>query len=72
MKILLTGSSGFIGQHLTPRLEAEHTLQHLKSDLLDFDGVQQEVDSIKPDIIVHLAARTEVENSFLVPQRYKF
>ena len=64
MKILLTGSSGFIGQHLTPRLEAEHTLQHLKSDLLDFDGVQQEVDSIKPDIIVHLAARTEVENSF--------
>ena len=64
MKILLTGSSGFIGQHLTPRLEAEHTVHHLKSDLLDFDGVQHEVDSIKPDIIVHLAARTEVENSF--------
>jgi nucleoside-diphosphate-sugar epimerase len=64
MKILLTGSSGFIGQHLTPRLEADHQLYHLASDLLEFDAVQQEVDSIKPDIIVHLAARTEVENSF--------
>lgn len=64
MKILLTGSSGFIGQHLTPRLENEHELYHLKNDLLDFDAVQKEVSDIKPDIIVHLAARTEVENSF--------
>jgi len=64
MKILLTGSSGFIGQHLALRLESEHQLYHLVSDLLDFDSVQQEVDHIKPDIIVHLAARTEVENSF--------
>jgi nucleoside-diphosphate-sugar epimerase len=64
MKILLTGSSGFIGQHLTPRLNIDHNVYHLKSDLLDFDAVQQEVDSVKPDVIVHLAARTEVENSF--------
>ena len=64
MRVLLTGSSGFIGQHLSPILEKDHQVFHLTSDLLEFDAVQQEVNSIKPDIIVHLAARTEVENSF--------
>lgn len=64
MKILLTGASGFIGQHLQPRLEKAHTVISLKSDLLEFDKVQQEVTEINPDVIVHLAARTEVEQSF--------
>lgn len=64
MKILLTGSSGFIGTSLTPLLDTEYELHHLKSDLLDFTGVQQEVEATQPDIIVHLAARTEVEQSF--------
>lgn len=64
MKILLTGSSGFIGSHLTPLLEKEHEVHHLKSDLTDHKAVQLEVVSISPDIIVHLAARTEVEQSF--------
>jgi nucleoside-diphosphate-sugar epimerase len=64
MKILLTGSSGFIGQHLTPLLEKNNQLYHLKNNLLSFDGVTEEILSINPDIIIHLAARTEVENSF--------
>lgn len=64
MKILLTGSSGFIGSHITTLLEKEHELHHLKSNLLDYEVVQSEVVAISPDIIVHLAARTEVEQSF--------
>jgi|TARA_R110000851_G_scaffold310024_1_gene469642 nucleoside-diphosphate-sugar epimerase len=64
MKLLLTGSSGFIGSHLTPDLQKNFELFHLKSDLLDHKKVQDEVASISPDIIVHLAARTEVEKSF--------
>ena len=64
MKILMTGSSGFIGSALTPILSKQYELQHLKSDLLDFKTVEQEVLSIQPDIVVHLAARTEVEKSF--------
>lgn len=64
MRILLTGSSGFIGQHLSPLLAKEHTVHHLKNDLLQYNSVEQEVTYFSPDIIVHLAARTEVENSF--------
>jgi dTDP-glucose 4,6-dehydratase len=63
MKIFLTGSSGFIGSHLTTRL-SQHKVITLKADLLDFDAVRQEVQIANPDVIVHLAARTEVEKSF--------
>ena len=64
MKILLTGSSGFIGSHITPLLAQQHELHHLASDLLNFSAVALEVETIAPDVIVHLAARTEVEQSF--------
>jgi nucleoside-diphosphate-sugar epimerase len=64
MKILMTGSSGFIGSHLSPVLEKEHSIHHLVSDLRNYDDVQEEVLAVNPDIIVHLAARTEVEKSF--------
>jgi UDP-glucose 4-epimerase len=64
MKILMTGTSGFIGQHLEPLLKEQHEIYSLKSDLLDFDAVTKEVLDFQPDIIVHLAARTEVEKSF--------
>ena len=64
MKILLTGSSGFIGQAITPRLEKDYELFHLKNDLTDHAAIKAEVNSVDPDIIVHLAARTEVEKSF--------
>ena len=60
----MTGSSGFIGSHLSIRLHSEHHLHHLSSDLTDHRSVNDEVLAVKPDIIVHLAARTEVEKSF--------
>lgn len=64
MKILMTGSSGFIGQHLSSILKKDHRLYHLKNDLTHHKTVTEEVLEINPDIIVHLAARTEVEKSF--------
>jgi nucleoside-diphosphate-sugar epimerase len=65
MKILLTGSSGFLGTALTSRLENTHELHHLVSDLKDHEKVEQEVLLANPDLIIHLAARTEVQESFV-------
>ena len=64
MKLLLTGSSGFIGSHLRPLLEAQFDVYHLISDLRDHEAIAKEVAAFSPEIIVHLAARTEVEKSF--------
>jgi len=65
MKILVTGASGFIGSHITPKLTSlGHEIVSLQSDLRDHQAVQTEVAHANPDIIVHLAARTEVEKSF--------
>ena len=36
----------------------------MQSDLLDFDKVNSELVDFGPDLIIHLAARTEVERSF--------
>lgn len=60
----MTGSSGFIGSHLSPSLEQHNTIHHLVSNLTNHQAVQDEVFAVQPDIIVHLAARTEVEKSF--------
>ena len=64
LKLLLTGSNGFIGQHLMPHLVKTHNVQCLSSDLRNHTAVRAEIESFQPDIIVHLAARTEVEKSF--------
>lgn len=71
MKILLTGASGFIGQHILPKLKQNgHAVHCLVSDLCDYKKVENEVLEVNPDIIIHLAARTEVEKSFYEPMTF--
>ena len=60
----MTGSLGFIGSHLSLILEKDHEIYHLVNDLRSYREVEIEVINFQPDIIVHLAARTEVEQSF--------
>lgn len=64
MKIFITGSSGFIGSHLIDRINKDYVIHNMQSDLMNFDSVKQELHEFNPDVIVHLAARTEVEKSF--------
>jgi nucleoside-diphosphate-sugar epimerase len=65
MRILVTGSDGFIGSHLVPLLyDREHEISVLLSDLREHSKVRDEVLLYDPEVIVHLAARTEVEKSF--------
>ena len=64
MKIFMTGSSGFIGKYLTERLAGKHQIKHLVSNLEEYERVRDEISMFQPDIVLHLAARTEVESSF--------
>ena len=64
MRIFITGADGFIGQHMVERLKNKHELEFLKEDLRDHEKVGFQIRQFDPEIIVHLAARTEVEQSF--------
>ena len=64
MKILMTGSTGFIGSHMIERLRVDHEVVELTADLRDHAEVKIQVQLSNPELIVHLAARTEVEKSF--------
>ena len=63
MRIFITGWQGFIGSHLLDRLK-EHDIVLLQSDLRDHKEVADELIQADPEVIIHLAARTEVEKSF--------
>ena len=64
MKIFITGHNGFIGSHMVERLQADHELTFLQHDLRDHSAVRMQLLNANPDVIVHLAARTEVQDSF--------
>lgn len=60
MRILLTGGTGFIGQHIQHHLQAaSHEVVVLSRktncDLLDHAAVSRFVDKTNPDILIHLA-----------------
>lgn len=80
-KILITGSSGFIGSNLLqfyvekghivanidkskPRRE-EYTRNWMKINILDYDSFESEIFSFQPDIVIHLAARTDLNGKKL-------
>lgn len=57
MKILLSGSAGFTGQHFAACAQAAgHAVLPLQTDLTDQAAVTAEVMQAAPDAVVHLAA----------------
>jgi nucleoside-diphosphate-sugar epimerase len=72
MKVLVTGSSGFIGQALVRRLRAEGcnvagldkapaATTDCVCDILDAAGLAEIVQQFSPDALVHLAARIDLD-----------
>lgn len=73
-KALVTGSEGFVGQHLQTHLEAEGWWVYRFNlrdgeDLRDFETVRNAIDIMRPDAIFHLAAQAYVPESFVNPVR---
>jgi UDP-glucose 4-epimerase len=73
MKILITGSSGFIGQHLINSLKYYYELvcpTEQELDIRDGERVAEYVTVHRPDYVIHLAAKTEVAWSFHQYEEY--
>lgn len=77
-RIAITGLNGAIGKNLAEELNQEFSIydlyhtkkysgkakiaQHVKFDLLSKNKVKNSLQKIKPDIIIHLAAITHIDN----------
>jgi nucleoside-diphosphate-sugar epimerase len=68
MRVLITGNGGFIGSALCPVLEGEgHQIFGLRESLTPLQNhlaVQELVKQVQPQVVIHLAAKTEVALSF--------
>lgn len=73
MKILITGANGMLGQDLCPTLEdmghelVETDINNL--DITDFDAVKTFLKEAKPELIIHLAAYTNVDKAEEEPKK---
>ena len=68
-KILITGSEGFVGSHLTKHLAKTHPLYFFDIkfgdgyNIIDFEDILNKLDLCEPDIVIHLAANPSVVES---------
>jgi len=72
MKILITGSSGFVGKHLVKKLSSrneivEYDLIH-KQDILDKNLLSKKMKGV--DVVIHLAAFISAIESWEKPEDY--
>jgi dTDP-4-dehydrorhamnose reductase len=64
VRILVTGAGGMLGRALTARLESEHEVHPLdqkRLDVTDPRAVAEEVERLRPELILHCAAWTDVD-----------
>lgn len=72
-RILITGSNGFVAQHLRQAIEQDYDVYGVDikagDDIRDYECVRRVIDTVRPDKIFHLAALTYVPESFLDAKR---
>lgn len=57
MRIVVTGLDGFTGRYIKAELEAcGHEVVGLTKDLMDAEALEQEIEHLKPEAVIHLAA----------------
>jgi Nucleoside-diphosphate-sugar epimerases len=71
MKILVTGANGFVGSHFLRLVNGVsfNSTSCPPIDLVDLEGVKKKVEEVRPDAVVHLAAQSDVPESFRSPRR---
>jgi len=70
MNILVTGSSGFVGNHLVKHLKTKkHQVIPLDVDLLNATAVESALAKINPDGVIHLAAIAAIGESLASPAK---
>ncbi len=65
MKILGTGLSGLVGSRIVELLQSRHSFQNISLetgiDIRDFEAVLQLMQDSNADVVLHLAAKTDVD-----------
>lgn len=64
MKLLITGAEGMLGRTLVSQFSSEYEVDvgtHKQCDVTDFDVVCKKLESVRPDVVIHCAAMTDVD-----------
>ena len=73
MKILFTGSNGFVSKHLIPKFKKNNKIIYCdlpKLDINNFKKIYNHVKKNKPDLIIHTAAAKGALKSNINPKKY--